>query len=186
MEATGFFCEPSLLITCADVEIGAIIHFRPEPSATGQPARRVANGGRTVVARAEGQMSIGPTLTLRSEARSTCNGVRVLQWTLQKSFIARVGTVAQADVSDHLFKVRVPLEPGSAGAPVVGEDGSVVGLVTGGASEQDVSYAVKAEAIGRLLQKAKGALEKAKEALEPASPVSHPPPITTGPYALRQ
>ncbi|MCU7375174.1 serine protease [Paucibacter sp. O1-1] len=110
---------------------------------------------------------VGKPLALRdAPVQSYETQVRVAQWS-EEQFIVRAGMVVATDAKERIqyapdksrevsqvMNLRVLSEAGSAGAPVLDEDGRLAGMIFGGEPGQESSFAAPASAIKVLLSNA--------------------------------
>jgi hypothetical protein len=198
--ATGFFCEPSLLITCIDAKQDQVIFVQSKPDATDkQEAKCLAidDKSRIAVAHVQTATSARP-LAVRAAEYATLTdaesekGVAALQWALnrQPRFVARAGTVggvaprageAAVTPASHQLKLNITLEQGSAGAPVLDDEGRVIAVVIGDTHEHNVSHAASAQDVEKLVQTARQRQEESKAAQQQPETASPQPQQQTAP-----
>ena len=183
MAANAFICGENLIVTYPVVEQGRTFAVSQEPSGTKAVATCLAIDRENFLAIARVSAPLaGKPLPLREQPVRTGLSVRMAQWSGDR-FVVRAGAVTATGDVDSVYAgpgqprkltnaitLRVLSEPGSAGAPVLDEEGRVIGVIVAGLPGQESSSAVPVSAVTKLLLAARtsGADGRTAAAAQPA------------------
>ena len=168
--ATGFVVAPGRVITVAHVLDGAVrVEVRPAPARGGAapgPGRVPARGGAARVVRTDRALDLavlrvpgatGPRVRFGDHARD-------LRLLAARAVPAQVRRRVDARLVDQPGRPRRPslemaatVRPGDSGAPVVGADGAIVGVVYARSTRRSATaYAIRGTHVRRWSEKEPG------------------------------
>jgi hypothetical protein len=159
MEATGFFCRESIIVTSAIAEVGKQIYYRHVPNDKLLLAKCIAADPANLIVVAQVDGKGAHPLRLRSDEfkldpEHPCV-VTAWQRGIDGKFIVRTGIVKALHVSDFiasgvekrqaatdLIEISIFTEQGWNGAPVFDDRGSIMAMLVARKHFQELSYAV--------------------------------------------